>query len=176
MKSFDQVTRITQRKWLKQLAEAALGRYGIENAKLRFISTPSSTVFRVDTASQRYVLQVNPEPSDRWMTWTEACELIAFRCFGKDAQVPGGDYRAAALDMGGGLRSDLTGKGLGASIMEAAFECARHNFAPKAFRTTVAAFNKRALRVFEKIGYHPVQTFHSTHSGQTFIILMRDIA
>lgn len=117
------------------------------------------------------------DPQYRYYTvWNEAGELIAFRCFGEDARVPGGDYRAEALDMGGGLRPDLTGKGLGASIMEAAFEFARRNFAPKAFRATVAAFNKRALRVCEKIGYHPVQTFHSTHSGQTFIILMRDIA
>ena len=58
MKSFDQVTRTTQRKWLKQLAEAALWRYGIEDAKLKFISTPSSTVFRVDTGSQRYVVTI----------------------------------------------------------------------------------------------------------------------
>ncbi|MCB0141268.1 MAG: hypothetical protein KDE50_15285, partial [Caldilineaceae bacterium] len=62
MKSFDQVTQTTQRTWLKQLAEAALGRYGIENAKLKIISTPSSTVFRVDAVNQRYVLRVNSEP------------------------------------------------------------------------------------------------------------------
>ena len=57
MKSFDQVTRATQRKWLRQLGETALAQYGIENANLRFIATPSSTVFRVDTASRRYVLR-----------------------------------------------------------------------------------------------------------------------
>ena len=115
-------------------------------------------------------------PQYRYYTvWNEARELIAFRCFGEDAQVPGGDYSAEALDMGGGLRPDLTGKGFGASIIEAAFAFAQHNFAPKTFRATVAAFNKRALRVCEKIGYHPVQTFQSTHSGQTFVILMRDI-
>lgn len=110
-----------------------------------------------------------------YTVWNEAGELIAFHCIGEDAQVPGGDYLAEALDMGGGLRPDLTGKGFGASIIEAAFEFAQHNFAPKAFRTTVAAFNKRSLRVYEKIGYRPIHTFQHTHSGQTFVILIRDI-
>ena len=104
----------------------------------------------------------------------ERGELIAFRCFGADAQVPGGDYSAEALDLGGGLRPDLTGKGLGASIIEASMEFARHTFAPQAFRATVAAFNQRALRVCEKIGYRPVQTFESIASGQDFVVLMRD--
>ena len=75
MKSFDQVTRTTQRKWLKQLAEAGLGQYGIEHTKLRFIPTPSSTVFRVDTVNQQYVLRIGSEAPDRWIKWTEA-ELL----------------------------------------------------------------------------------------------------
>jgi ribosomal-protein-alanine N-acetyltransferase len=77
-------------------------------------------------------------------------QLIAFRCFGPDAQVPGGDYSAPALDMGGGLKPELTGQGLGAVVMQAAFAFARRQFAPPAFRTTVAAFNLRALRVCEQ--------------------------
>jgi [ribosomal protein S18]-alanine N-acetyltransferase len=36
--------------------------------------------------------------------------LIAYRCFGDDARVPNGDYSADALDMGGGLRPELTGR------------------------------------------------------------------
>lgn len=86
MKSFDQVTQTTQRTWLKQLAEAALGRYGIENAKLKIISTPSSTVFRVDAVNQRYVLRVNSEPSDRWLKWTEA-ELLWLLAIKRDTNL-----------------------------------------------------------------------------------------
>jgi [ribosomal protein S18]-alanine N-acetyltransferase len=37
--------------------------------------------------------------------------LEAFCCFGADAQVPGGDYTADALDVGWGVRPDLTGQG-----------------------------------------------------------------
>ena len=52
-----------------------------------------------------------------YTVWDERGELIGYRCFGADAQVPGGDYSAAALDMGGGLRPDLTGQGLGRRIL-----------------------------------------------------------
>ena len=86
MKSFDQVNRTTQRKWLKQLAEAALWQYGIENAELRFISESSSTVFRVDTVSQRYVLRINSEPQDQWIRWTEA-ELLWLLALKRDTEL-----------------------------------------------------------------------------------------
>lgn len=100
--------------------------------------------------------------------------LIAFRCFGEDAQVPGGDYSADALDMGGGLRPDLTGRGLGPQVMRAAMEFARPLFAPRAFRVTVAGFNQRARRACEKIGYVLVQDFVATHTGVPFVILMQN--
>ena len=100
--------------------------------------------------------------------------LIAFRCFGEDAQVPGGDYSADALDMGGGLRPDLTGQGLGPSIMAAAMEFARPLFAPRAFRVTIAGFNQRARRACEKIGYLSVQQFVALHTGIPFVVMMQN--
>lgn len=106
--------------------------------------------------------------------WDKAGELIGFRCFGGDARVPGGDYGAEALDMGGGLKPGKTGQGLGASFMKSAFEFANLHYAPKTFRATVAQFNERALRVCEKVGYKRVSTFTSTHSAKPFVILTRD--
>jgi ribosomal-protein-alanine N-acetyltransferase len=98
--------------------------------------------------------------------------LIAYRCFGDDARVPGGDYRADALDMGGGLRPDLTGRGLGPQVLRAAMAFARAHFAPRAFRTTVAAWNTRAIRACIKVGYQPIATFHSP-TNVPFVILLR---
>ena len=79
-------------------------------------------------------------------------ELIGFRSFGEDGQVPGGTYDASALDTGGGLRPDLTGKGLGREAIGAGLEFGRQEFAPAAFRVTVASFNERALRVVRSVG------------------------
>jgi [ribosomal protein S18]-alanine N-acetyltransferase len=99
--------------------------------------------------------------------------LIAYRCFGEDARVPGGDYSADALDMGGGLRPDLTGRRLGPQIMRAAMTFARAHFAPRAFRTTVAAWNTRAQRACSKVGYQPLAAFH-TPQGAPYVIMLRD--
>jgi RimJ/RimL family protein N-acetyltransferase len=104
----------------------------------------------------------------------EQDSLVAYRCFGEDARVPGGDYAAEALDMGGGLRPDLTGHGLGPRIMRAAIDFARAEFSPRAFRVTVAEFNLRAQRACEKVGYVVVQHFIATHNGVPFVIMIRD--
>lgn len=116
---------------------------------------------------------VNPQ-SHYYSVWNESGEFIGYRCFEEDARVPGGDYRADALDMGGGLRPTLTGRGLGASFLEAAFEFARQQFRPIAFRATVAAFNQRALLVCERVGYRRIQSFYKTATRQRFIVLMRE--
>ncbi len=98
-------------------------------------------------------------------------DLVAFRCFGEDARVPGGDYSADALDMGGGLRPDLTGQGLGPPLLRAAMDFARLHFAPRAFRATVAAWNLRAQRACARAGYRPVSTFQ-TPQGREFVIMV----
>ncbi len=98
--------------------------------------------------------------------------LIAFRCFGEDARVPGGEYSLDALDTGGGLRPDLTGHGLGPHILRASMEFARPLFSPVAFRVTIAAFNQRAQRACEKAGYVPIQKFNAPHNGIPFVIML----
>ena len=40
----------------------------------------------------------------------ESGELLGFCNFGADARVPGGDYGAEAVDIGMGMRPDLTGR------------------------------------------------------------------
>src|SRR5215470_17955974 len=86
-------------------------------------------------------------------------ELIGFRSFGVDGQVPGGDYDDSALDTGGGLRPDLTGRGLGRQAIATGLEFGRLEFAPPAFRVTVASFNQRALRVIRSLGFRDVESF-----------------
>src|SRR5258708_38724571 len=56
---------------------------------------------------------------------TDADKFIGFRSFGPDGQVPGGEYDDSALDTGGGLRRDLTGKGPGREAISTAPRCGR---------------------------------------------------
>jgi len=102
----------------------------------------------------------------------EARELVAFCCFGEDGRVLGGDYSAPALDIGLGVRPDLTGQGRGGTFVAAVCEFAQRAFAPVALRVTIAAWNGRAQRVWQRAGFAPVGPF-TTPSGLRFIIYTR---
>lgn len=103
----------------------------------------------------------------------ETDELIGFCTFGKDGQVPGGDYSADALDIGMGMRPDLTGQGHGALFRDAVIAFALHTFAPSMLRVTIADFNQRAKRLWEKAGFEQVQRFRSEFSGLEFVVLVK---
>jgi RimJ/RimL family protein N-acetyltransferase len=94
--------------------------------------------------------------------------LVGFCCFGEDAQVLGGDYSLPdTLDIGLGMKPDLTGQAKGTAFLAAILAFAQRQYQPRYFRTTIAAFNRRAQRVFEKAGFLPVQRFMS-YSDRAF--------
>lgn len=162
---------------MEQIGEFSFRKMDEASAReiVSWLYDPPYEVYNCDPNALEETVQGLLKPHYHYYSvWNEAGELIGYRCFGEDGRVPGGDYHAAALDMGGGLRPDLTGQGRGGRFMEAAFAFARRHFAPVAFRATVAAFNTRALRVCEQVGYRQVQTFVSTHTGQLFVVLMRN--
>jgi RimJ/RimL family protein N-acetyltransferase len=99
-------------------------------------------------------------------------QLIGFRSFGSDGQVPGWDYDDQALDTGGGLRPQLVGQGLGRRAISAGMAFGRAQFAPQAFRVTVATFNARALRTVEALGFQGVCHFNSAGDGRSFEVLV----
>ncbi|MBN1813986.1 MAG: GNAT family N-acetyltransferase [Anaerolineae bacterium] len=99
-------------------------------------------------------------------------ELVGYCCFGPNARVPGGDYDVDALDVGLGMRPDLTGQGRGGAFFTAILDFARRTFAPQVFRVTVAAFNQRAMRVYEKAGFERVQVFQRSGDDAEFVILV----
>ena len=101
-------------------------------------------------------------------------DLVAYCCFGPDGQVSGGDYSAAALDIGLSVRPNLTGQGYGLMYINAVLDFARRTFSPTAFRVTVAEFNQRAQRVWQKAGFRPLQAFQRSGDGLPFVILARE--
>jgi ribosomal-protein-alanine N-acetyltransferase len=105
-------------------------------------------------------------------------ELVGYFCFGEDARVQAGKQlglyeREDALDIGLGMRPDLTGQGLGKEFVQAGFRFAKAEYDPSAFRLTVATFNRRAIRVYERAGFEPVETFGPAKlSGEKEWLLM----
>ena len=73
----------------------------------------------------------------------------------------------ATIELGLGLRPDLTGRGLGLSFVSACLQFAREQYAPKTLRLKVAAFNMRAIRVYERAGFEHRRNFlHKTDNGE----------
>lgn len=103
----------------------------------------------------------------------ETAALVGFCCFGIDAQVLGGDYSSTALDIGMGMRPDLTGRGWGRIFATAVIAFAETHYAPQPLRVTIATFNHRAQRVWSGLGFQPVEHFGRTGDGMTFVIQVR---
>ncbi len=97
--------------------------------------------------------------------------LIGFRSFGQDGRVLGGAYDETYLDTGGGLRPDLTGKGIGEKVVRKGLEFGSVLFGSERFRVTIAAFNKRAIKVCQRLGFHEDQRFQRETDGEEFMIL-----
>ena len=58
-----------------------------------------------------------------------------------------------ALEVGLGLRPDLTGRGLGLEFLLAGIEFGRRRFGLPRVILNVAAFNERAIKVYERAGF-----------------------
>lgn len=93
--------------------------------------------------------------------------LIGFFCFTRDAQT---------MEIGLGLRPDLTGRGLGPSFLEAGLTYARERFYAVTFRLSVAAFNQRAIQVYQRAGFRIVREFPwQTNGGEyPFLEMIRE--
>lgn len=82
--------------------------------------------------------------------------IIGFFCTGKPAQVPAGDrlylYEEDCIDIGIGLKPELTGKGYGRMFFTFILRFLEESD-PRDIRLTVATFNKRAIKLYEQVGF-----------------------
>ena len=85
-------------------------------------------------------------------------ELAGFFVFKPDGQT---------VEVGLGLRPDLTGKGLGQEFLNAGLTFGQEHFSVGTWSLNVATFNKRAIRLYEHAGFTPLNTFmHYTNGGE----------
>ncbi|MDP9355914.1 MAG: GNAT family N-acetyltransferase [Chloroflexota bacterium] len=118
------------------------------------------------------------DPASPYVAVLDAAgSLVGFFGFGTGGQVSGGHranlYDDEALDVGLGLRPDLTGCGLGRDFVTAGLAYADERFTPRAFRLTVAAFNRRAITLYKRLGFQEGPAFTSSVRGvETPFLLM----
>ena len=100
--------------------------------------------------------------------------LIGFRSFGPDGQVPGGSYDSSALDTGGGLaaRADRPGTGPARDLDRPGVRTPAIAARPRSGSPS-PAFNARALRVVEALGFSATDRFEATTDGRSYVILVR---
>jgi [ribosomal protein S18]-alanine N-acetyltransferase len=79
-------------------------------------------------------------------------------------------------EIGLGLRPDLTGHGLGESFVRACLRFASSALGAQRYTLAVAAFNHRAITVYERAGFCEVERFeHFTNGGlHAFVRMARN--
>ena len=91
--------------------------------------------------------------------------LIGFYCTGSSAQVPAGRvigvYREPAIDIGIGMIPGLTGKGNGFNFLSFVLKELKGENKNHSIRLTVAAFNRRAIKLYENLGFNKVAEFRN---------------
>jgi [ribosomal protein S18]-alanine N-acetyltransferase len=63
------------------------------------------------------------------------------------------DRQGDVVEVGIGLRPDMSGRGLGESFLRAQLDYATIQWSPATFRLFVAAWNRRAIRLYERLGF-----------------------
>ncbi|QHT63114.1 GNAT family N-acetyltransferase [Paenibacillus lycopersici] len=98
---------------------------------------------------------------------------VGFFCSGNAAQVPNDAYPYSAdyVDIGIDMRPDLTGKGNGGPFLAFVLEQIGQSFGERPFRLTVARFNQRAIRLYERFGFSRRHEF--VKGSTTFIVMVR---
>ncbi|MGM0896629.1 MAG: GNAT family N-acetyltransferase [Bacillota bacterium] len=107
---------------------------------------------------------------------TEHGELFGFYCTGKGAQVPAGHkwgvYPEGRIDIGLGMKPVKTGAGRGAAFLEFLLGTIDRRHPGEPLRLTVAQFNIRAIRLYEKAGFVKTSEFKTDYAA--FQVMLRN--
>lgn len=100
----------------------------------------------------------SPEASleDSFVVCCNDGQIIGHLHFGEDGRIPTEEknvYPPDYLDIGLGMRPDLCGKGNGAEFVKMGLAFAKEKYDTNRFRLSVAAFNERAIKVYERSGF-----------------------
>ena len=109
----------------------------------------------------------------------EQNDVVGFFCIGENARVPIGHqfgvYVDDFVDLGLGMHPNLIGKGNGTAFCTYIIQYIENHYGGKPIRLTVAKFNKRAIHLYEKLGFVKAAEFASkTTEFMTMIKMVRN--
>jgi ribosomal-protein-alanine N-acetyltransferase len=103
-------------------------------------------------------------------------ELVGFFCIGESAQVPIGSlfgvYKEDLIDIGIGMKPELTGKGFGYPFFSFILNEIKEIFDPNSVRLTVIKSNSRAINLYQKFGFVMEKEFNTEE--MVFIIMVKE--
>jgi ribosomal-protein-alanine N-acetyltransferase len=99
-------------------------------------------------------------------------EVVGFACFGVEARVPGFAETPGVLDVGVGMRPDLTGQGRGREFAQAVLDHGPAVTGLARLRAVVQDWNTRSRRLLENLGF--VQTGHHDVAEVRYVVYERD--
>jgi RimJ/RimL family protein N-acetyltransferase len=83
-------------------------------------------------------------------------DLVGFGCVGAEARVPGVEEEPGTVDVGYGLRPDLTGQGLGREFVGAVLSHVTDEHPSALQRMSILRWNARSRRVAQAHGFRVV--------------------
>ncbi len=102
--------------------------------------------------------------------------ILGYICIGKSAQIPTIEEKVyideTVLDIGLGLNPLLCGNGLGSEFLMECISFGKQRFNASNIRLTVASFNQRAIKVYERIGFNYSLSVHHSKSNKEFYIML----
>lgn len=69
------------------------------------------------------------------------------------------------------MRPDLTGHGNGNRFLTSILIWLETTYEPRTIQLSVATFNKRAIRLYESLGFIPQETFMQETNGGVYLFL-----
>lgn len=96
---------------------------------------------------------------DRYFSVLDGSSLIGFFCV---------EQEDAEVEIGLGLRPELTGQGLGRTFLTEILQFVRGNYEFERIRMSVASFNRRAIKVYERAGFVKTGTGKVPSNGGIF--------
>lgn len=104
---------------------------------------------------------LNPEErKNTYFSVIQKGEVVGFYSFTQTAD--------GTIDIGLGMKPDLTGNGKGTEFVRAGMEFVRITYNPQKITLSVAAFNERAIKVYDKMGFKETERFQQATNGSVY--------
>lgn len=81
---------------------------------------------------------------------------------------------AETIDIGLGMKPNLTGNGSGRAFVTSILDFVKTTYSPHRITLSVAAFNVRAIRVYEACGFKQTGSFQQPTNGSTFTFIQME--